>query len=263
MPKVDALAVNPSFLPPLLVGSFGIGVALSLSLPLPAAVASSPSCTKADLRDSSFQLRPEMDRCEGTNPTKPIAANGVELTSYTIGQATPQPSARGGSVFALHVPVRPPGLPEPVVAVKAWKDNYRMLPLRFSAPKQGWKGFTWGAAVMQRQGISGDQLRATAQLKPPGDSQQWLPVRFRPASSYSLVISSNASLVVTSVRILGPNKEKVADCIGRETRMDQDLPCTWRAANLPAGTYTLLARDGDGKTVLNETLRHDPRWLNR
>ena len=243
--------------------SIALGIALALSLTLPAAEASSPSCTKADLRDPDFQRRPEMDRCEGTDPTKPIAANGLELTSYTIGQARPEPSVRGGSVFALHVPVSPKGLPEPVVAVKAWKDNYRMLPLRYSAPKQGWKGFAWGASVMQRQGISGDQLRATAQLKPPGDSQQWLPVRFRPASSYNLVISSSASLVVTSVRIVGPNKEKVAECIGRETRMDQDLSCTWRAANLPAGTYTLLARDGDGRTVLNETLRHDPRWLNR
>ncbi|MEB3156097.1 MAG: hypothetical protein VKO26_01510 [Cyanobacteriota bacterium] len=248
-------------------GTIALGVALALSLALPAAEASAPGCTTADLNHPKFQRRPEMDRCEGITPLKPIAANLLVLTSYTIGQATPQPSPRtserGGSVFALQIPVVEPVQADPEVAVTARKGNYRMDPLRFSAPKRGWKGFTWGAAVIQGQRIASERLRATALLKPPGDSQQVLPVRFAPASSYRLVMSTDASLTVTSVRILDLNKRKVADCAGPGTRIDPDLLCTWNAANLPAGTYTLQARDEAGKTVLNQLLRHDPRWLKR
>jgi hypothetical protein len=244
-------------------GSIALGMALALAVAAPSAEASRPSCTERNLYDPEFQRRPEMDRCEGIDPTREIAANRLLLTSYTIGQASPQPRPRGGSFFLLQVPVSPPGLPEPEVTVAAWKGNYRMVPLRFAEPKRGWKLFTWGAGVIQGQGISSAQLRATALLNPPGDSLQWLPVRFQPASSYSLVMSSPASLTVTSVRILDSNKKMVAQCTRGETRIDQDLSCTWKAAELPAGTYKLQARDGNGKTVLNATLRHDPRWLSR
>jgi hypothetical protein len=239
-----------------------LGLVLVLSLTRPAAHASSPSCPKADPRDPDYQKRTEMERCEGIRRTKPIAAEGLRLTSYTIGQARPQRGSFRGNVFTLQIPVSPAGLPEPAVAVEASKSNYRMEPLRFGSPKQGWKAFTWGAAVIQGQGIGGEQLRATALLRPSGDANQWLPVRFASAASYTLVISSNASLPIASVRIVRPDNQIVAQCSG-PTRMDQELLCTWKAAVLPSGTYLLRARDESGRTVLNETLRHDPRWLGR
>ncbi|MEB3302375.1 MAG: hypothetical protein VKN56_10460 [Cyanobacteriota bacterium] len=245
----------------LLHGSIPLAIALALSPALPAVEASSRSCSEDDLNDPAFQRRPDMDRCEGIDPTKPIAAHGLHLSSYAIGQATPQKRERGGSVLSLQVPVSPPGLPEPTLIVTAVKDNYLMEPLLYTAPKQGWKGFTWGTEVLRKRKISASRLRALALLKPDGDAHQLLPVRFGPASSYNLVISSTTALKVTTMRILSPKKEIVAECISRATRLDQDLPCPWRAANLPAGTYTFLARDEHGKEVLNQLLRHDPRWL--
>lgn len=241
-----------------------LGLALVISLTLLAAHAASPSCPKADPRDPDFQKRSEMERCEGVRRTKRISADGLRLSSYTIGQASPQKGSRGGNVFMLQVPASPPGLPEPQVAVEAWKGNYLMEPQRLAAATPGWKQFSWGAAVIQGQGIPSQQLRATALLRPPGDAKQWLPVRFAPAASYSLVISSNASLRVSSVRIVGPNNEVVANCTA-SVRIDQDLPCTWKAADLPAGSYRVIARSSDSpdRLLLNETLRHDPRWLTR
>jgi len=260
---VPAQAVNPSLLSHLSRKAFGLGfpLALALVLTLPAAHGSSPSCPKGDQRDPGWQWRPEMDRCEGIRRTKPIAADGLRLTSYTIGLASPRKDRRGGSVFVLQVPVLPEGRREPLVAVEAWKANYRMEPRRLEATRQGWKHFSWGAAVIQGQGITADQLRATALLRTPGDTDQWLPVLLGPASGYNLVISSNASLRVSSVRLLGPNKEKVKDCLTRPALLDQDLPCSWNAAGLKAGPYRLLVRNEAGDTLLDETLRHDPRWL--
>lgn len=252
--------VNPSLLTRLPCAAHGVGFAFVVLLALPAALASTPACTKADPRDPDYQRRTEMDRCEGISRTNAIGADGLRLTSYTIGQASPQKGPRGGNVFTLQIPVSPPGLPEPAVAVVAWKGNYRMEPLRLAAANQGWKEFSWGAAVIQGQGIPYGQLRATALLKPSGDANQWLPVRFAPASSYNLVITSNTSLPIATVRILRSDYKVVAECPSRP-RMDQDLLCTWKAADLPAGTYLLRARAEDGRTVLNETLRHDPRWL--
>jgi hypothetical protein len=150
----------------------------------------------------------------------------------------------------------------PKVAVEAWKANYRMEPLRLAAPKQGWSEFSWAETVIQGERIPYHQLRATALLRPPGDANQWLPVRFAPASSYSLVISSNGSLPIANVRIVRPDNQTVAQCTV-PIRLDQDLLCSWKAADLPAGPYLLRARDKNGRTVLNETLRHDPRWLSR
>ncbi len=243
-------------------GSRCLGLALLLSLALPAAHASSASCLQGDPRDADFQKRTEMERCEGIRRTKPIAADGLRLTSYTIGQAKLQRGSLGGTVFILQIPVSPAGLPEPEVAVEASKSNYLMTPLRFAPPKQGWKAFTWGAAVIQGQKIEGEQLRATARLRPSGDANQWLPVRFAPAAGYSLVISGNASLPITTVRIVRPDDRIVAQCPA-PARIEHDLVCTWKAADLPSGTYLLRARDESGKTVLNVTLRHDPRWLSR
>jgi hypothetical protein len=241
-----------------------IGIVLVLSLGLPAAHSSTPTCPKSDSDASSYQQRTEMDRCEGVRRSKPIAAVGLRLTSYTIGQSSPQKMGRGGEVFNIQVPASPPGLPEPAVRVEAWKGNYIMEPLRFAPPIGGWKTFSWGAAVIQGQGIPSRQLRATAEMRPPGDAIQWLPVRFSPASSYTIVVSSNGSLEVSSVRIIGPNKEKILNCSGR-TRIDQDLFCTWKAADLPTGNYRLIARSSDpgAPLLLNATLRHDPRWLSR
>ncbi len=258
---MNALAVNPCLLPRFPSAICGVGLALAALVALPAAHA---ACPKADPRDASYQKRTEMDRCEGVRRTKPIAADGLRLTSYTIGQARPLKGSRGGNVFTLQVPVSPAGLPEPEVAVEAWKGNYLMEPVRLVAASQGWKEFSWGAAVIQGQGILGHELRATARLRPSGDSYQWLPVWFGRASSYSLVISSNASLRVTSVRIVNPDNQIVAQC-SASARIDQDLLCTWKAADLPAGTYRLIARSPEPNSplLLNATLRHDPRWLRR
>ena len=103
--------------------------------------------------------------------------------------------------------------------------------------------------MIQGETVPYHQLLATALLQPPGDANRWLPVRFAPASSYSLVISSNGSLPISNVRIVRSGNQIVAQCTG-STRLDQDLLCTWKAADLPRGTYLLRARDENGRMVL-------------
>ena len=82
--------MNPSLFTQLPCASRSMGLALVVSLSLPAAHASTPTCRKADLLTPDYQKRTEMDRCEGIRREKPIAADGLQLTSYTIGQASPQ-----------------------------------------------------------------------------------------------------------------------------------------------------------------------------
>lgn len=201
-----------------------------------------------------------MERCEGIRRNIPIAADGLQLVSYTIGQPRPQRGPGGGEVFRLRVPVAPTGWPAPAVTVQAKKDNYQMKPLRFTDSLGGWRSFQWGAGVMAGQAIPPEQLRASAAMRLPGDEDQWLPVWFSPASSYTLVIRGNASLPVASVRIVDAKNRIKTTCL-RNSRIDQDVPCWWQAKDLAAGTYRLIIRAMDDTTLLNIALRHDPRWL--
>ncbi len=231
---------------------------------LPAAHATPADCATSDPRTPDYQRRSEMDRCEGLRRNRDIAADGLQLVSYTIGQLHTQRGPRGGEVFRLRVPVAPAGWPAPVMSVQAKKDNtihYLMRPLRLTDPQGGWRFFYWGAGVMEGQAIPRERLRAAAAIHPPGDEDQWLPVWFSPDSSYTLVIRSNASLPVASVRIVDADNRTKETCL-RNSRIEQDFPCIWRAKTLPAGTYRLIVRAADGATVLNTSLRHDPRWLN-
>jgi hypothetical protein len=117
--------------------------------------------------------------------------------------------------------------------------------------------------LIQREKIGASQLRATALLRPPGDVDQWLPVKFTAAGVYSLVIASNAALPVANVRILGPGRRLVKECSG-PIRLETELLCRWDGRNDPAGIYRLVARSAEGGgELLNMSLRHDPRWLSR
>ncbi|MFN9622265.1 MAG: hypothetical protein ACK587_05455 [Cyanobacteriota bacterium] len=231
-----------------------------LALAAWASAAPPPCPSREDPRSTAYQLRTQMERCEGIRGSRPIVAIGLRLASYTIGEAKRERRAEWGEVIRLQVPA---GLEATVVTVQARGGDYQMTPLRLGSPRQGWRAFEWGAGLILRENISPSQLRATALLRQPGDADQWLPVKFTPAGVYSLVIASNGALPVANVRILGPGKRLVQECSG-PTRLETELLCNWDGRNEPAGTYILVARSAEGRgNLLNVSLRHDPRWLSR
>jgi hypothetical protein len=247
-------------LPPMLVAT-GAGVlGLILEGWVTASAAPPPCSTTENPRSAAYQFRSQMDRCEGIRGSRPIAALGLRLASYTVGQAQIERHAQQGEVFRLLVPAE---LGSPVVTAQALGGEYQMTPLRLGTPRQGWRPFEWGAGLIQRERISATQLRATAMLSQAGEADQWLPVKFSPAGAYSLVISSNGALPVANVRILGPGSRLVKECSG-PTRLESELFCRWDARNLPPGTYQLVARSAEGGgALLNVSLRHNPSWLTR
>jgi hypothetical protein len=149
------------------------------------------------------------------------------------------------------------------VTVQARGGEYQMTPLNFGSPRQGWREFIWAAGLIRREAITPSELRATAFLQQPGEATQWVPVRFAPSVTYSLVIASNGSQPLAYVRILGPGDRLVKECSG-PTRLEGELFCQWDGRRHPAGSYRLEARAaGSGAGPLNLSLRHDPSWLTR
>ena len=220
-----------------------------------------PTCKKGHLGTTDFQRRQSMDRCEGVRRSQLISASGLWLSSFSIGQSNVQRQADGGETLRLWVPISTVYLPHLNVRVQARRGHYLMEPLQFGSAQEGWKTFTWGTAVIRREQIREDQLRATALLRQPGDADQWLPVKFAPANAYNLVIASNAALRVDFVRIVDSNDQLVRECSG-PTRLETELPCRWDARDRPAGTYRLIIRSADsGNPLLNVSLRHNPSWL--
>lgn len=249
----------PYFNPHPIAGVMAFGL-LMVTL-APPAPAQPPCTTRGNPRSTAYQFRAQMDRCEGVRGSRPIAAAGLRLASYTIGQPQSQPRQSRGEVFSLQVPATPAGQGDPSVTVQARGGEYQMTPLRLGSPQQGWREFVWGSGLLQQEGISSNQLRATALLRQPGDADQWLPVKFAPAGAYNLVVTSNGAMPVAYVRILGPDNRLVRECSG-STRLETELPCRWEARDRPAGTYRLIARSADsGRPLLNVSLRHDPSWL--
>ena len=243
-----------------------VAVGLLIGSLAPPALAQPPCTTRGNPRSTTYQFRAQMDRCEGMRGSRPIAAVGLRLASYTIGQPQIQPRHSRGEVLSLQVPAIPAGQGDPSVTVQARGGDYQMTPLRLGNPQQGWRDFVWGAGLLQQEGISATQLRATALLSQSGSADQWLPVKFAPAGAYSLVIASNGAQPLANVRILGSDRRLVHECTG-PTRLETELVCRWNGRDRegrisPAGRYLLIARPAEGgNSALNVSLRHDPRWL--
>ena len=241
---------------------FGSAVVLALAGPAPAGP---PPCrTSWNQLGTAYQFRPKMDRCEGMRGERPISAVGPWLASYSIGEVRGQKRPQGGESFNLLVPAIGSARQMPELKVQARGGEYQMIPLQLGLPRQGWRDFIWSAVLIRREAIHPRELRATARLRQPGgDLDLWIPVKFTPASGYSLVIASNGALPLANVRILGPGNRLVQECSG-PTRLETELLCRWDGRTDPAGTYLLVARSADsGGALLNVSLRHDPRWLAR
>jgi hypothetical protein len=213
-----------------------------------------------------LKLLPSMDRCEGIKTSKEIAAIGLQLESFTIGEPTPQRSFFGGEEFSLQVPPAPEGISsDPAVKVRAYAgpgSTYQMDPLRLERANKGWRRFVWGAGLIRNEGIRLDQVRATAMLKRDGTTNLWLPVKFSSVPTYTLVIASNGYLKLAKVRIVSAaNGEVMKECSG-STPIEGELRCSWDARKQPAGFYRIVARPVDSAVKpLNVSLYHDPKWL--
>jgi hypothetical protein len=183
------------------------------------------------------------------------------MASFTIGQ----PKIPDVGRIGFSVPDESGSDP---LRVKVLNRNgsYRMTPYRLGKSQQkGWRPFNWGVGMLRNGGIKSDELRATAVLGKVGGDRQWLPVRFAPAKSYSLVISS-IGYELSYVHIVGPDKQLVKECSG-PIKLDGDLLCEWDAGNNPPGIYRLIfpfanAKDSYGYPPhLGVPLRHNPNWL--
>jgi hypothetical protein len=240
---------------------FGSAVVLALAGPAPAGP---PPCrTSWNQLGTAYQFRTKMDRCEGMRGERPISAVGPWLASYSIGEVRGQKRPQGGESFNLLVPAIGSARQMPELKVQARGGEYQMIPLQLGLPRQGWRDFIWSAGLIRREAIHPRELRATAQIHQPGEATQWLPVRFSPATTYSLVIASNAPQPVAYVRILGPGDRPVKECSG-PTRLEGELLCQWDGRRQPAGSYRLEVRAATGEAgSLNVSLRHDPSWLSR
>lgn len=234
------------------------GILFALSAAVSAAP---PPCpTSENSRSTIYQFRAHMERCEGLRGSNPIAAIGLRLASYTIGQPQREHRPNQGEVFRLLLPAVHD---HPMVTVQALGSDYQMIPLQLGSPLNGWRPFEWGAGVILRERISASQLRATALLRQLGEVDEWVPVKFSSASVYSLVITSNGALPVAYVRIIGPGNRLVKECSG-PTRLESELFCRWDGRNDPAGRYRVIARSAQGGgALLNVGLRHNPSWLTR
>ncbi len=212
-----------------------------------------------------LKLLPSMDRCEGIKNSKEIAAVGLQLESFTIGQPTPQRTLFGGEEFTLQVPPAPTGVSsEPAVKVRAYAgpgSTYQMDPLRLERANKGWRRFVWGAGLIRNEGIRLDQVRATAMLKRDGTTNLWLPVKFSSVPTYNLVVASNGYLKLAKVRIVSEANEVMKEC-SRSTPIEGELRCSWDARKQPAGIYRIVARPVDSTVKpLNVSFYHDPKWL--
>jgi len=232
--------------------------ALAIGL-IPAALAK-PSCPR------ELQLLPLMDRCEGIRTSKEIAAVGLQLESFTIGQPRPQRTLLGGEEFSLQVPPTPAGWSsDPEVKVRAYAgpgSTYLMDPLRLERASKGWRRFVWGAGLIRKEGIRLDQVRATAKVKGDGANNLWLPVKFSSVPTYNLVITSNGYLRLAKVRIVSAaNGELKKEC-GGDTPIEGELRCSWDARRETAGLYRIEALPADSSAKrLKVSFYHDPRWL--
>jgi hypothetical protein len=237
-------------------------VAAWLSTGTPMAWALPQSCSvKSDPRSPAYQQRDQMLRCEGERP-RPIAATGLWLASFTIGNPSVRRSQDGGEEILLRVPMAAEaGGSTPEVVVQARRRNYQMQPLRFRTGRNKWSEFAWGVAVLDNLRIDPRQLRALATLNRAGEATEQLPVWFAEAESYTLVLDSNMPLRLRTFQVRAANGSRVMDLL----KQDRTSPVRrWNARQLPAGVYTIEARaDDEFARPLVVTVRHDPRWLGR
>jgi hypothetical protein len=207
-----------------------------------------------------------MERCEGIRHSKPIVARGMRLANFTIGRPNPIKTEDEGIEFSFQVPILSGNMSDPDINVQALRSSYLMIPLRLGSAKSGWKTFAWGGGVIRRERVDPGELRSTAVLSQSGDADLWIPVRFLQSITYSIIISSNASLKISGVSIVDSKNNTVYVCSG-PTRLESELLCQWNGRSRdgrtsPAGSYRLVAQPAEmGIPPLNLSLRHDPKWL--
>ncbi|MFM6062533.1 MAG: FlgD immunoglobulin-like domain containing protein [Microcystis panniformis] len=218
------------------------------------------NCGTGNTRSSNYIQRDNDKRCEGIAPID--IAGGFSLISLSIGRIREMTDS-----LKLEVPSRNNRAPK--VIVRSLPKNYQLDPLTLR-PQGSRYQFKWSNYVIDREDIALESLRATASIS--DGKLIYLPVIFNQATTYDIVLFSNARSQIKELQILQNNKV-IYETSRPNWQPKGEIFFTWDGRTsdgklAKAGLYELrvkaLLEQDDApprNAPINITFEHNPQWL--
>ncbi|MFM6757840.1 MAG: FlgD immunoglobulin-like domain containing protein [Microcystis panniformis] len=232
------------------------------------------NCGTGNTRSSNYIQRDNDKRCEGIAPIglpapPPVhfawiidIAGSFSLISLSIGRIREMTDS-----LKLEVPSRNNRAPK--VIVRSLPKNYQLDPLTLR-PQGSRYQFKWSNYVIDREDIALESLRATAYISE--GRLIYLPVIFNQATTYDIVLFSNARSQIKELQILQNNKV-IYETSRPNWQPKGEIFFTWDGRTsdgklAKAGLYELrvkaLLEQDDApprNAPINITFEHNPQWL--
>ena len=218
------------------------------------------NCGTGNTRSSNYIQRDNDKRCEGIAPID--IAGSFSLISLSIGRIPGM-----SDYLKLEVPSRNNRAPK--VIVRSLPKNYQLDPLTLR-PQGSRYQFKWSNYVIDREDIALESLRATAYISE--GRLIYLPVIFNQATTYDIVLFSNARSQIKELQILQNNKV-IYETSRPNWQPKGEIFFTWDGRTsdgklAKAGLYELrvkaLLEQDDApprNAPINITFEHNPQWL--
>ncbi|TRU34506.1 MAG: hypothetical protein EWV50_00540 [Microcystis aeruginosa Ma_MB_F_20061100_S20] len=218
------------------------------------------NCGTGNTRSSNYIQRDNDKRCEGIAPID--IAGSFSLISLSIGRIREMTDS-----LKLEVPSRNNRAPK--VIVRSLPKNYQLDPLTLR-PQGSRYQFKWSNYVINREDIALESLRATASIS--DGKLIYLPVIFNQATTYDIVLFSNARSQIKELQILQNNKV-IYETSRPNWQPKGEIFFTWDGRTsdgklAKAGLYELrvkaLLEQDDApprNAPINITFEHNPQWL--
>lgn len=218
------------------------------------------NCGTGNTRSSNYIQRDNDKRCEGIAPIE--IAGSFSLISLSIGRIREMTDS-----LKLEVPSRNNRAPK--VIVRSLPKNYQLDPLTLR-PQGSRYQFKWSNYVIDREDIALESLRATASIS--DGKLIYLPVIFNQATTYDIVLFSNARSQIKELQIL-QNNEVIYETSRPNWQPKGEIFFTWDGRTsdgklAKAGLYELrvkaLLEQDDApprNAPINITFEHNPQWL--
>lgn len=218
------------------------------------------NCGTGNTRSSNYIQRDNDKRCEGIAPIE--IAGSFSLISLSIGRIPGMTDS-----LKLEVPSRNNRVPK--VIVRSLPKNYQLDPLTLR-PQGSRYQFKWSNYVIDREDIALESLRATASIS--DGKLIYLPVIFNQATTYDIVLFSNARSQIKELQILQNNKV-IYETSRPNWQPKGEIFFTWDGRTsdgklAKAGLYELrvkaLLEQDDApprNAPINITFEHNPQWL--
>ncbi|MFM7278299.1 MAG: FlgD immunoglobulin-like domain containing protein [Microcystis aeruginosa] len=218
------------------------------------------NCGTGNTRSSNYIQRDNDKRCEGIAPIE--IAGSFSLISLSIGRIREMTDS-----LKLEVPSRNNRAPK--VIVRSLPKNYQLDPLTLR-PQGSRYQFKWSNYVIDREDIALESLRATAYISE--GRLIYLPVIFNQATTYDIVLFSNARSQIKELQILQNNKV-IYETSRPNWQPKGEIFFTWDGRTsdgklAKAGLYELrvkaLLEQDDApprNAPINITFEHNPQWL--